>query len=191
MTPAALRHASGRQGQDGVRYRAERPEDHSAISEVVAAAFGSQAEAELVAEIRASEYFIAELSMVAQRDQRIIGHVMISHATLLGAESERRIAMLSPLAVDPAFQRRGIGSALVRTVTAEADTHGEPLVILEGSPRFYGRLGFEHSLRYGIDIPLPSWAPPEAAQVLRLSNYSPSLRGRVKYPVAFDRFAEE
>jgi putative acetyltransferase len=170
--------------------RAERPDDHRAIAEVVAAAFGSQAEAGLVADIRASGHFIADLSMVAQCDDRIVGHVMVSYATLVGDNGEHRIAMLSPLAVDPAVRRRGIGSALVRTVTARADVHGEPLVILEGSPRFYGRLGFEPSLRYGIEIPLPSWAPPEAAQVLRLSAYTPDLRGSVKYPAAFDRFAE-
>jgi putative acetyltransferase len=190
MSPPAVRHRDSRHGPDDVRYRAERPEDHRAISEVVAAAFGSQAEAELVGDIRASEYFIAELSMVAQCDERLVGHVMVSYATLLGQEGERRIAMLSPLAVHPACRRRGIGSALVRTVTAHADALGEPLVILEGNPRFYGRLGFEHSLRYGIHITLPSWAPPEAAQVLRLSSYTPSVRGRVKYPAAFDRFTE-
>ena len=90
--------------------------------------------------------------------------------------------MLSPLAVDPAFQRRGIGSALVRKVTDEADALHEPPMVLEGSLKFYGRLGFEPSLLYGIEITLPSWAPPTAAQVLRLSNYDPSIRGHVEYP---------
>jgi putative acetyltransferase len=173
-----------------VSYRAERPDDHRVISDVVAAAFGSHAEAELVEVIRQSEFFIPDLSVVADSGGRIIGHVMVSYATLHGEEGERRIAMLSPLAVDPAFQRRGVGSALVRKVTGGADAIGEPVVIVEGSPRYYGRFGFEHSLLYGIEITLPSWAPPEAAQVLRLSRYDPSIRGRVKYPPAFDRFAE-
>lgn len=191
MTPPALGQDDGGHGPGGVLYRAERSDDHRAISDVVAAAFGSPAEADLVADIRASEHFIPELSMVAQRDEQIVGYVMVSYATLLGHEGEHRIAMLSPLAVDPAFRRQGIGSALVRRVTAAADARGEPLVILEGSPRFYGRLGFEHSLRHGIEVTLPSWAPPQAAQVLRLSSYAPSHRGRVKYPAAFDRFAED
>lgn len=189
-TSPAFRHDDDRPGSESVRYRTERPEDRPAISEVVEAAFGSSAEAELVEDIRQSEYFIPDLSVVAETDARVIGHVMVSYAMLHTQGGERRIAMLSPLAVDPAFQRRGIGSALVRKVTAEADARGEPLVVLEGSPKFYGRLGFEHSLLYGIEITLPSWAPPEAAQVLRLSNHEPSIRGRVKYPPAFDRFAE-
>jgi putative acetyltransferase len=171
-------------------FRTERPEDRRVIAEVVEAAFGSSAEAELVDDIRESEYFIPELSVVAQTGPRIVGHVMVSYATLHTPVGKRRVAMLSPLAVDPAFRRRGIGSALVRKVTAEADARAEPLVVLEGSPRFYGRLGFEHSLLYGIEITLPSWAPPEAAQVLRLSNYDPSIRGQVAYPPAFDRFTE-
>lgn len=91
---------------DGTWFRAEQAKDHRAISEVVAAAFGSQAEAELVEDIRESEYFIADLSIVAQSEGRIIGHVMVSYATLLcHQEGVSRIAMLSPLAVCPSFQR--------------------------------------------------------------------------------------
>jgi hypothetical protein len=99
---------------------------------------------------------------------------------------QRQIANLSPLGVVPEFQRRGIGTALVQEVTARADSRGESLVVLEGKPEFYGRLGFEHSVPCGIHIALLSWARPEAAQVLRLSNYDPSIRGHVSYPPAFD-----
>ena len=63
------------------------------------------------------------------------------------------------------------------------------MVILEGSPAYYGRLGFEHSSRYGIEIHLPEWAPHEAAQVMRLSSFDPddpALRGTAVYPAAFD-----
>ncbi|MSO78131.1 MAG: hypothetical protein EXQ79_00810 [Acidimicrobiia bacterium] len=77
-----------------------------------------------------------------------------------------------------------MGSALVRDVTARADARGERLVVLEGSPLYYPRFGFEPSAPLGIHITLPSWAPPEAAQVLRLAKYDPSIRGRVVYPPA-------
>jgi putative acetyltransferase len=92
--------------------------------------------------------------------------------------------------VAPELQRGGIGSALVHEVTARADGRGEPLVVLEGNPAFYGRLGFEYAVLHGIHITLPSWAPPEAAQVMRLRNYDPSIRGQVVYPPAFDDVSE-
>ncbi|MGH8985186.1 MAG: GNAT family N-acetyltransferase [Acidimicrobiia bacterium] len=173
-----------------VTIRREHPGDRNAIVEVVAAAFGSPAEARLVEAIRASPNYVPELSLVAEVAGRIVGHVMISFATLDDGERQHRIASLSPLGVEPDFQRRGIGSALVREVTARADHRGEPCVVLEGSPTFYGRLGFEHSVLHGIRITLPSWAPPEAAQVLRLHNYDPSIQGRVVYPPAFDDVTE-
>jgi putative acetyltransferase len=174
----------------GLKIRVERPVDRPAVAEVVAAAFGSPREARLVELIRASPNFIPDLSLVAECEDRVAGHVMISFASLHAHDGEHGIAMLSPLAVAPDFQRRGIGSALVREVTGRADERGEPLVILEGSPALYGRLGFAHSVRYGIHITLPSWAPLEAAQVIRLGNYDPSLRGRVVYPPAFDDVAD-
>jgi putative acetyltransferase len=153
----------------------------------VARAFGSPAEAALVEAIRASPEYVPELALVALLDGRVVGHVMISGASLVGEGGQRPIAMLSPLAVDPSYQRNGIGAALVRAVTERAEARGGDLVILEGDPAYYGRFGFEHATPLGILIDLPSWAPPEAAQVLRFATYEPSVRGRVVYPPAFDQ----
>jgi putative acetyltransferase len=137
-----------------------------------------------------SANFVAELSLVTEVHGHIVGHVMVSYAALHDDKTQRRIANLSPLAVAPEFQGRGIGSALTREVTAKADVRGEPLVVLEGSPAFYARLGFEHSEPYGIRMPLPASATREAAQVLRLRSYDPSMRGQVVYPAAFDEVTE-
>jgi putative acetyltransferase len=166
--------------------RPEQPGDYDAIAGVVEAAFGSPAEARLVDGIRASPHHVPELSLVADLDGRVVGHVMISFTAIHDEGSERWISQLSPLAVAPDVHGQGIGSALVREVCALADARGEPLVVLEGNPTYYGRFGFEPSERHGITLPLPSWAPPEAAQVLRLSNDDPTIRGQVVYPPAFD-----
>jgi putative acetyltransferase len=173
-----------------VTIRPERADDIGAIADVVAAAFGSPAEARLVDAIRASSNFVAEWSLVAELRGRVVGHVMVSFVGLDDGAAEHRIASLSPLAVAPGLHGRGIGSALVREVTARVDDRGEPLVVLEGSPKYYGRFGFEHSVPHGIRIDLPTWAPPEAAQILRLRNYDPSIRGKVAYPPAFDAVSE-
>lgn len=165
--------------------------DHDAIGRVVAAAFGGDAEAELVERIRASPEYEPSMDLVADdRDLGVVGHVMISRTLLRSHDgSDRSIVMLSPLAVDPAVQSRGVGGALVRAATAVADERGEPLVVLEGSPAYYSRFRFVSAAVHGLTLPLPDWAPPAAAQVLLLTAYDPtdeSLRGAVSYPPAFD-----
>jgi putative acetyltransferase len=171
---------------DDVAIRPETADDAPAINDVVAAAFGSEAEAQLVEAIRASPEYRPAMALVAVLDNEVVGHVMISEAALHDGDHRHRVVTLSPLAVAPHVQGRGIGSLLVRAATDGADHAGEPLVLLEGDPRYYARFGFEHAARYGIEFTLPSWAAPEAAQVLRLRAYDARIRGRVVYPPAFD-----
>jgi putative acetyltransferase len=175
--------------KEDVIIRPEAVGDHDSIRRVVSAAFRSDAEADLVDRIRASVEYVPEMALVAEVDGEIVGHVMISGAVVRNADGDRRIVMLSPLAVLPASQGRGVGSTLVRSAVDVAERRGEPLVVLEGSPAYYGRLGFEPSCMYGIELPLPEWAPPEAAQVIRLASFDrddATVRGRVVYPKAFD-----
>jgi putative acetyltransferase len=82
-----------------------------------------------------------------------------------------------------------VGTALIEHALAAADRAGEPLVVLEGSPDYYGARGFEFAGDHGLSLPLPDWAPRAAAQVALLSTYDPddvTLRGRVVYPPSFD-----
>jgi putative acetyltransferase len=171
---------------DDVTIRAERAEDVDAITDVVADAFRSPIEARLAIAIRASPNFVPEWSLVAELRGRIVGHVMVSYVELQDERTTRRIASLSPMSVARDLHRRGIGSALIRAVVARVDEAGEPMVVLEGDPAYYGRLGFEYAVPHGIHITLPDWAPPEAAQITRLTAYDPAIRGRVVYPPAFD-----
>lgn len=171
--------------------RAEEPRDFTAIRDLVAAAFGSPAEADLVEAIRGSEQYVPEWALVAVHDDTdVVGHVMVSYADLVDGSTRRRIAMLSPLAVRPDVHGRGVGSVLVRGVAALADAAGEPLIVLEGSPVYYSRFGFEHAAPLGVELPLPSWATSEAGQLLRLRAYDANLRGRVEYSPAFAPFAD-
>jgi putative acetyltransferase len=166
--------------------RPEARADRDAIRRVVTDAFGSEAEADLVEAIRNSPEYIADMALVAEVAGAIVGHVMISGATIRTDQGDRRIVMLSPLAVIPEHQRAGIGGELVRTVTGIAEAAGEPFVVLEGNPAYYWRFGFEFAGALGVDVPLPDWAPPEAGQMLRFDNDDPALRGTVIYPPAFD-----
>ena len=171
----------------------ERPADHAAIRAVLLAAFTDEpAVADLVELIRASPEYVPELALVARVDGAVAGYVLASHAELVCDSGERRrVLTLSPLAVAPGLQGRGIGSALVPAVLAEAGRLGEQLVVLEGSPRYYPRFGFRDCREFGIAIPLPDWAPPEAAMAFPLPAYDAQVRGRLVYPPAFAVLGEQ
>lgn len=166
---------------------AERPEQAPAVRAVVRAAFEHHVEvADLVDLIRASPEYLPELALVALHEDEVVGFVMVSRVDLVEDDGTRHGALtLSPLAVAPDRQRRGVGGLLVRAVLARAATTDEPLVTLEGSPRYYPRFGFRPAGDVGVSIDLPQWAPPEAAMVHLLPGYRPEVRGRVAYPPAF------
>ena len=155
----------------GLEIRVETPADHRAVAAVVAAAFGSPTEAELVEAIRPVPEFLPELSLVADVGGHLAGHVMISYATIRDGKVEPPHRHARALGGGPAVPapRHRIGTRR-RGDTSGRRELGSRLVALEGSPIFYGRLGFEYSVPYGIHLSLPSWAPAEAAQVLRLSK---------------------
>lgn len=169
----------------GWQIRPERPADFPAIRDVLVAAFGDDEVADGVDRIRESWIYRPATSLVAVSDAEVVGHVMITGCTLTGGAGERTVAMLTPLAVSPERQRRGIGAALVRVALAGAEEAGEPFVVLEGSPKYYGALGFLAARDHGIEMHLPDWAPPEAAQVYLLPAYDPALRGTISYPPVY------
>jgi putative acetyltransferase len=170
----------------GVTIRPERRGDVDAIATIVEAAFDRRAEALLVERIRTSDRYRPAYTLVAEDGGAVVGHVMVSDVDLVAGDSSRRILSLSPLAVEPTRHGRGIGSALVRAVVARVGADGHPLIVLEGSPAYYARFGFEDARRHGIRFHLPDWAPPDAGQVLRLRAYDRSITGDVRYPPAFD-----
>lgn len=168
--------------------RPETPEDFAAIRTVQVAAFGEDRVADGVDRIRESWIYRPATSLVAVSDGAVVGHVMVTGCTLTGDTGERTVAMLTPLGVLPEHQRRGIGSDLVRAVLVGAEQAGQPFVVLEGSPAYYGALGFVAARDHGIEMQLPDWAPPEAGQVHLLPAYDPAdatLRGAISYPPVY------
>lgn len=164
--------------------RPETPADRDAVREVQETAFGEVREAELVDAVRASDRYVPELSLVAEEDGEVVGHVMLSYVDL----GDARVLCLAPVGVRPERQGRGIGGALVREALQLADERGEPLVVLIGNPAYYGRFGFRPAEELGLEHPTP--VAPGVFQAIPLAAYDPRLRGRLVYPPAFDVVAE-
>lgn len=129
--------------------REELPGDEAGIREVEQAAFGREAEAMLVDEVR--DLGAALLSLIAveadEAGERVIGHVLFTPATI-GASTPA--ALLGPLAVHPDHQGKGIGGALIREGLRRIALRGYGSVILVGDPRYYRRFGFQPGSRYGV-----------------------------------------
>jgi putative acetyltransferase len=166
----------------GLSIRPETGHDHEAIAKVTRAAFGKVREARIIDAIRRSDGFVPELSLVAELEGVVVGHVMLSYVEL-GDES-RRVLELGPMSVTPERQRKGIGSALVEEALDRADARGEPLVLVLGHPTYYPRFGFRPASELGIAPPDPG-IRDEVFMAVRLRGYEPSLRGRVVLPPAF------
>jgi putative acetyltransferase len=156
--------------------------DLEAALAVHRAAFGRDEEAGMAAAIVESGQFPPELSLAAVVDGRIAGHVISSWVGLEG--SGRGLLQLGPIAVLPELQGQGIGSALVRASLDATRALGEPLLLLEGNPAYYGRFGFVRADELGL-LPPPEALYDWAFQVAVLDEAAELPRGRVVYPPTF------
>jgi putative acetyltransferase len=123
-----------------VAIRTETGADLAAVGEVNHLAFGREAEARLVDELRDGGY--ARLSLVAEEAGQLVGHVMFSEAVIRTDGGEVGALALGPLGVIPERQGRGVGSALVREGLDRCVREGHRIVVLLGHPGYYPRFGF-------------------------------------------------
>jgi putative acetyltransferase len=166
--------------------RCETLLDYQTIAEVNNLAFGQENEAQLIVEIRKSNRYIPELSLVAEVDNNIVGHILFSYIDLRiekSAEKVFPVLSLAPTAILPHFQKQGIGTALIQAGLEKADEMQEKMVIVLGNPSFYNRFGFFSSVIYEIECPFE--VPADFFMVKPLKNYQPEYQGRVIYPLAF------
>lgn len=165
--------------------RPEEAEDIDRISEINRRAFGGDAESQLVSAVRKSEHFIPELSLVAELDQRVVGHILFSGISIHTSDQIYPALSLAPMAVLPDYQRQGIGSALVRRGIEECRRLKYQMVIVIGHPDYYPRFGFEPARKHGLDVAFD--VPDEAFMVAELeADALKNISGMVRYPAAFD-----
>lgn len=165
-----------------IHIRPETPADIAAIFHVHQRAFGRDNEARLVNKLRGENAIV--LSLVAQVDEAIVGHILFSPVTIHDGETEWRALGLGPVAILPEFQKQGIGSKLIRAGLAELKAQGHDVVIVLGHADYYPRFGFQPTQPFGI-----RWEVDVPAEVFMLTELTPgALRGRrgvVRYHPAF------
>ena len=130
-----------------MRIRREEVQDIPKIHALNVAAFGSATEASIVERLRSDAHDV--VSLVAEDNDEIVGHIMFSPVHVVGAPDLRAMA-LAPMAVIPRRQRVGIGSALVRAGLEECRRSGAAVVFVVGHPSYYPRFGFSPASASGF-----------------------------------------
>lgn len=153
-----------------IEIRREKPADVSAVREVHRAAFGQDDEATIVDTLRSSCDDL--VSLVAEEDERIVGHILFSPVTIEGENGQLVGMGLAPMAVHPDRQRQGIGSSLIQAGLDTLRDRGVPFVVVLGHPHYYRRFGFTPAARYNVRS---KWEVPDDVFML-LELESSALR---------------
>jgi len=170
-------------GENIMEIRQEQKSDHPKVYEITKQAFDQENESKLIEKIRVGGCFVPELSLVAELDGEIVGHILLSKIKIIG-EGEYESLALAPMAVVPKHQKQGIGSELVNTGLEIAKKLGFESVIVVGHEDYYPRFGFEKASKWGIKCPFE--VPDEVFMAIELvENSLKGKGGTVQYPKEF------
>ena len=162
--------------------RPETPQDSAAIRNVNEDAFGSSVEADLVEKLRSRQAYT--ISLVATDGDNVIGHIIFSPVTIESGNTSFAALGLGPMAVLSSYQRKGVGSQLVREGLQECRRLGHEIVVVLGHPDYYPRFGFIPARPRGIKCEFE--VPDEARMILELDEGILAGRtGTVKFQPEF------
>ena len=160
------------------------PDDHDAVDAVLRAAFETDAEANLVRNLR--EQGDAPIELVAEAASaagpQIIGTILFSPMSIQDGDGRLRPLGLAPVAVDPAWQGKSVGKALISQGLRECEGVRAGAVFVLGEPGYYGPMGFETASQHGFSNPFGVDEP----FMVKLLKPLTGPAGMVQYAPAFE-----
>lgn len=136
-------------------------------------------EQDLVDLLRRSDAFVPELSLVAEIDGKILGHIMFTEAKV----GLRNVLVLAPLSVSPEYQKQGIGTALIKAAHSIAQNMGYEYSLVLGSEKYYPRFGYLAAETFEIEVPKD--IPSINFMAIKLLEDAKPIKGAVKYAKEF------
>ena len=175
---------------DEINIRQEKPTDREQVFDVIQAAFkdieeSDQSEGYLVDRLRGSSSFIPELSLVAETDDRIVAHILVSKVEIVSDNKVFSVLSLAPVSVLPAYQSCGIGSRLINKAHEIACSLGFTSIVLIGHKEYYPRFGYQPASMFDIAFPFDIPDPYCMACELK-PNALDGIHGMVRYPPEFN-----
>lgn len=169
--------------------RQEEEKDHQQVFQVIEEAFrdleySDHQEHFLVERLRKSEAFIPELSLVAEANNEIVGHILLTKITIENDLQSFESLALAPVSVLPAFQHQGIGGMLIHEGHHIARELGYESAILIGHENYYPKFGYKKTTNFGISFPFD--IPEENGMAIELVKEGlKNITGIVRYPKEF------
>jgi len=139
-----------------MKIRQETPADYNEVSELIKVSFATNADddgttSDYLNEIRKTDAFIPELSLVAEAESgKIIGQIVLYETTIDTKNENITALLLSPICVHPDYFRKGIARSMVEKAFCTAKEMDYKAVFLCGEPKIYRKLGFKPSFEYSI-----------------------------------------
>lgn len=131
-----------------ITIREENTQDHEAIRGINKQAFAAEGESRIIDNLRDNCSDI--ISLVAESDGQVVGHILFSPVTVSHGGSEIVGMGLAPMSVHPDYQNQGIGSKLVQQGLQRIIQTDCPFVIVLGHQHYYPRFGFEPAVKFGL-----------------------------------------
>ena len=149
------------------------------IYETIIADHSDGNEQDLVTELRKGSAFLPELSLVAEIDGKLAGHIMFTKASV----GNDPVLVMAPLSVKPEYQKQGVGTALIAEGHRIAKEAGHAYSLVLGSEFYYPKFGYVPAEQLGIEV--PEGIPSANFMAIKLQENARPLSGSVVYPKEF------
>ena len=169
--------------------RKEESKDFETVFNLIEKAFESEQMSDhkehfLVQRLRKSDAFIPELSLIAENENKIVGHILLTKLKIKNGQKEFDSLALAPVSVLPEYQGNGIGGMLIKEAHKKAKELGYQSVILLGHEKYYPKFGYKQADKFGIELPFE--VPKENCMAIELiENGLKEINGIVEYPKEF------
>lgn len=173
-----------------ITIRKEESKDFKAVFNLIEKAFepeqmSDHKEQFLVERLRRSDAFIPELSLIAEIEGKIVGHILTTKLKIKNKTNEFDSLALAPVSVLPEFQGKGIGGKLILESHEIAKELGYKSIILLGHEKYYPKFGYKQANKFGIELPFE--VPKENCMAIELvENGLKDVSGMVEYPKEFN-----
>lgn len=173
-----------------IKIRQEKQSDFNEVFDLIKKAFITEKYKEpeeqlLVKRLRKSNAFIPELSLVAEVENKIVGHILLTKLKIKNGQEEFGSLALAPVSVIPEYQGNGIGGQLIKNAHKIAIELGYESVVLLGHENYYPRFGYKQADTFGIELPFD--VPKENCMAIELVHGGlKNVSGTVEYPKEFN-----